>query len=106
MDKLTPKKKELRARMGAHALHALHDSRELTKPARDTFNRSFELKVDPTGELPPEERARRAEHARKQHYAEMAYRSARARRKQAEARTKAKARACKAPTEASSASAV
>ncbi len=39
----------MRARIAAHSLHAQHDSRELTAPARKAFMDSFERKVDPDG---------------------------------------------------------
>jgi hypothetical protein len=41
----------------------------------------FERQVDPDGELPPAERARRAGHARKAYFTRLALRSAQARRK-------------------------
>ncbi len=44
----------------------------------------FEAEVDPTGTLPPAERASRAEHARKAHFSRLALRSAQARRKSRE----------------------
>ncbi|WP_245612650.1 hypothetical protein [Actinotalea ferrariae] len=45
----------------------------------------FERQVDPEGTLAPDERARRAEHARKAHFARLALKSARARRQSREA---------------------
>jgi hypothetical protein len=69
----------LRGRIGAHRLHATHDPRETTKAARLAFMSSFEREVDPDGLLEPEERARRATHARAAHFARLAYLSARAR---------------------------
>jgi hypothetical protein len=39
----------------------------------------FEEQVDPDGTLPPAERAKRAEHARKAHFKRLALKSARAR---------------------------
>ena len=41
----------------------------------------FETQVYPEGILPPAERARRAEHARKAHFQRLALKSARARRR-------------------------
>jgi len=52
-----------------------------TAPARAAAESRFEREVDPDGVLPPEERRRRAEHARKAHYLRMALASAKARRK-------------------------
>lgn len=75
------------ATIGAHALHASHDSRELTAPGRAAFDRRFDLEVDPDGTLSPEERARRADHARKAYFAKLALKSE-ARRKRKSARSK------------------
>jgi hypothetical protein len=69
----------VRARLGAHALHALYDSREITAPARAAFLDRFEREVDPDGLLPAAERARRAEHARKAYFTRLALKSAKAR---------------------------
>jgi hypothetical protein len=76
---LTKATASLRARIGAHALHASHDSREITAKGRASFLASFEAKVDPDGILNPEERARRAGHLRKAHFTRLAYLSAKAR---------------------------
>ena len=73
----------LRGRIGAHALHARHDSRELTANARRAFLDRFEREVDPDGILTPQERARRAYHAKKAYFTRLAYRSAKARRARA-----------------------
>ncbi len=78
---LTPAERSLRGRAAAHQLHATHDSRELTAPARAAFLARFEREVDPDGVLPEPERLRRAEHARKAHFLGLALKSARARRK-------------------------
>jgi hypothetical protein len=66
----------LRGRLGAHALHARHDSREITRPAREAFARRFLDEVDPERTLPEAERNRRAAHARKAYYARLALASA------------------------------
>jgi hypothetical protein len=47
------------------------------------FLAKFERQVDPNNDLLPAERAKRAENARKAHYAELALKSARARRRRA-----------------------
>lgn len=71
----------LRARMAAHASWAVTDDREArTRKAREAFEKRFENQVDPDGVLPPGERARRAEHAKKAHFLRMAYKSAKARK--------------------------
>jgi hypothetical protein len=56
----------LRARMAAHVLHAqVSDEAEHTAPARAAFLSRFEREVDPDGVLDPDERARRADHAKR-----------------------------------------
>jgi hypothetical protein len=81
---LTPAQRALRGRMAAYTLHSgLSDAqeREHTAPARQAFLNRFERQVDPDGILPPAERARRAEQARKAHMTGLALRSAKARAK-------------------------
>ena len=75
-----PQNLALRGRIGAYRLHATHDSREITAPARRAFLARFENEVDPDGTLPSAERARRAEMARKAYFTRLAYLSAKARR--------------------------
>lgn len=77
---IDPHEMALRGRIGAHRLHATHDSRELTAPARMAFLARFEREVDPEGVLPLAERQRRADHARRAHFARLARLSAKARR--------------------------
>jgi hypothetical protein len=77
----TATERALRARLAAHTLHATHDSRELTAPARAAFLGRFEREADPEGVLDPAERARRAEHLRKAFFARLALKSAQARRR-------------------------
>ncbi len=78
----TPENRALRARLGAHALHAkVTDPSAHTAPARQAFLERFEHEVDPDGTLPPADRARRAEHARKAYFTRLALASAKARRK-------------------------
>jgi hypothetical protein len=77
---LSPAERSLRARLAAHSMHARHDARETTAKARATFLARFEREVDPDGTLPPQERARRAEHARSAYFARLSLASARARR--------------------------
>ena len=80
MNTLTPEQRILRAKIGAHALHATHDSRELTAAARHASQITrFERLVDPDGVLPEDERSRRVEHARRAHMASLALASSRAR---------------------------
>lgn len=81
---LTPQERSLRARLAAHTLHSRVDPTQHTEPARKAFLARFEREVDPEGKLPPEERARRAEHAKRAHFQRMALKSAQARRRKAE----------------------
>lgn len=78
---LSPTEAHLRARIGAYALHASRDPRETTRKARETFLARFLDEVDPERVLPEAERLRRAECARKAHFAKLALASARARRR-------------------------
>ena len=70
----------LRGKIGAFSLHAAHDSRKITAPARRAFLNRFESEVDPKGVLTPEERSRRADMAKKAYFTKLAYLSAKARR--------------------------
>jgi len=72
----------LRARLAAHALHAkVADPSAHTAPARAVFLSRFEREVDPEGLLTPEERSRRAEHAKKAYFLKLALASREARKK-------------------------
>jgi hypothetical protein len=76
-----PSLAQLYGRIGGLRTRARHDPGQYTSAARRAFLQSFELEVDPEGTLAPDERARRAEAAKKAHFAELAYRSAVARGK-------------------------
>jgi len=80
---MTPTERVLRARLAAYVLHSTHDPHEVTAPARRAFHERFERQVDPDGTLPPAERARRAEAARKAYFTRLALKSAQARRRRA-----------------------
>ena len=81
---LTPTERSLRARLAAHSSWAqTADPSSRTRAARDAFLDRFEREVDPDGQLPPEERRVRAEHARKAYFSQLALKSAQARRKKA-----------------------
>ena len=84
---LTPSERSLRARIGAHSVHAKYDSRELTEAARKASRSSLDqillAAIDPDHTLPDAERARRLEHARRAHFARLALRSAQARQRKA-----------------------
>ena len=77
---LTPAERTLRARLAAHTMHAQHDARDTTAAARAAFLARFEVEVDPDGVLTPEERRRRAEHARSAYFTRLAFERAKARR--------------------------
>ena len=76
---MNPEQRTLRARLGAHMLHATHDPKETTAKARATFLGRFEDQVDPGKTLPPAERARRAEAAKRAYFTRLALRSSQAR---------------------------
>lgn len=77
----TREQRQAWGRIGAHVAHSLHDSAELTAPARRAFLDKFLTQVDPDGVLDPQERAKRAEHAMRAHMQTIALKSAAARRK-------------------------
>ncbi len=77
----------LKGRIGAHALHAKYDSKELTAPARASFMARFEREVDPEGVLPTAERLRRADQAKKAYFARLALLSAQKRQRRAKSRS-------------------
>src|SRR5688572_10023148 len=79
----------LRARMAAHLLHAKRtDPAAHTAAARAAFLSRFEREVDPDAVLDPQERARRAEHAKKAYFLRLALASSKARaRKRRSSRT-------------------
>jgi hypothetical protein len=77
---LSPAERTLRARLAAHTMHSQHDAHETTAAARAAFLARFEAEVDPNGVLTPEERKRRAEHARSAYFTRLAFERAKARR--------------------------
>ena len=80
---LTPGERTLRARVAAHALHAQGGTS--TSAGTAAFLARFERQVDPDGVLPPGERAKRAEHARRSYMAALALKASRTRRRRAPA---------------------
>jgi len=52
-----------------------------TRPAREAFLRRFETEVDPEGQLPPDERNRRAEHAKRAYMLRLAKKAAAAKKR-------------------------
>jgi hypothetical protein len=79
----TSGERSLMGRLGAYTMLSRNDPREITKAARAAFESKFERDVDPDGVLPIAERLRRADMARKAHYARLALKSAQARRRKA-----------------------
>ncbi len=73
---LSPRERTIRARIGAHSLHANRDNRVTSAPGRkaaaDKLNTKLLAEIDPQNELPEAERARRLHHARKAHFSRLA----------------------------------
>ncbi len=84
---LTAPQRSLRARAAAHALHAMGGTS--TKAGTTAFLERFERQVDPDGSLAPEERARRATHARKSYMSSLALKASRARSRRSTSRPEA-----------------
>lgn len=81
---MTPAERTLRAKVAAHTSWAnTPDRAARTAAARKAAHDRFAHQVDPEGVLPPEERARRAENARKAYFSRLAMLSVRARRARA-----------------------
>jgi hypothetical protein len=82
---LSPTERTLRAKIGAHSLHALHDSRITSAPGRsaasEKLNERLLSEIDPNDELTDAERARRLEHARSAYFSKLALQRSKARRK-------------------------
>lgn len=82
MPELTPELRTLRSQIAAHDSWARTSDRSArTANARKAMLDKFEQQVDPEGNLPPVERAKRAEHARKAYFKRLALKSAQARRR-------------------------
>ena len=71
--------RSMTTRIAAHRVHAAGKTN--TAPGRKACLDRFEREVDPEGTLSPEERHKRAEHARKAYFTSLAPKSAKARRK-------------------------
>jgi hypothetical protein len=82
MGNSTPTERSLKAKLAVHSSWArTGDFAGRTAPARAAFNDRFEREVDPDGVLAPDERARRAEHAKQAYFTRLALKSAQARRR-------------------------
>jgi hypothetical protein len=78
---LTAAERKLRASIAGNTSWAnTLDRSARSLPGRLAADARFERQVDPDGVLPPQERARRAEYARRAHFQQLALRSAKARR--------------------------
>jgi len=78
---MTASSRRIHAQIAAHTRWSREEDRQAaTGKARAAFIDRFEREVDPDGVLPPQERARRAESAKKAYFARLALRSAAARR--------------------------
>lgn len=75
-----PSSRNLPHWIAANARAARTNGREQTAPARAAFIGNWERVVDPNGVLAPEERARRAKAALKEHMLRLALHSAQKRR--------------------------
>lgn len=84
----TPAERTLHARLAAHESWAhTPDRAARTAKARAAALDRFERQVDPDGTLAPQERAKRAESARKAHFTRLALLSAQARRRRGPVRS-------------------
>lgn len=78
---LSPAERTMRARVAAHTRWSREGDRvAATAAARAGALARFERQVDPDGVLNPQERATRAEHARKAYMASLSLKAAKARR--------------------------
>lgn len=88
---LTPQERSLRATIAANTSWAKTEDRAArTANARAALREKFYDEVDPERKLPPAEREKRAENARKAYYARIALKAATAARKRREAAGKGK----------------
>jgi hypothetical protein len=77
---LSSEQRSLRASLAAHAMHAKHDSREITTNARAArFGKFLQTVDEQTPGLPEAERLRRAEHLLRADMKRLALRSSRVR---------------------------
>ena len=85
---LSPYERSIRARIGAHRLHASHDTRVVSAPGRAAANAGLDLRLlreidEHEVDLPEAERDRRLGHARRAHFEQLSFFAAKARRKKA-----------------------
>lgn len=78
---LTAAERKLRAGIAGNTSWARTENRlARTEPGRRAAEARFERQVDPDRVLTPDERARRVAHARRAHFQQLAFKSAKARR--------------------------
>lgn len=81
-NRLTPSQRSQQAKMASYSSWArTWDEAGRTQTARHKFLSRFEREVDPEMKLPTQERARRAEQAKKAYFAALALKSSKARRR-------------------------
>jgi len=78
--KLSPEQRRLRAQIAALTRWSREDPAANAARGQAGLLAKFEREVDPQGLLPPVERVRRAEAARRAHMHQLAFRSSKARR--------------------------
>ena len=83
MSKLTPEQRRLRAQIAANARWSREDPAPNAARGQAGLTAKFEREVDPDGSLPPAERARRVEAAKRAHFQRLAFASSRARSRNA-----------------------
>jgi hypothetical protein len=76
---LTPSERRIRAQIAANSRWAHEDPTVNALRGQAGLDARFEREVDPDGTLPPAERARRAENAKRAHFQRLALASSRAR---------------------------
>jgi len=78
---MTSAQRSLRAKIAAHVLHAKGGTS--TAAGTAAFLSRFDRQVDPDGTLPPDERARRADHARRAYMSALSLKASQARARKA-----------------------
>lgn len=77
---LSPAQRSLQAQVAAHTRWAKEvDATTATQPARDGLLARFEREVDPTGQMDPADRRKRAQQLRRAHMQRLALKSSQAR---------------------------
>lgn len=78
---MTPQERTMRARLGAHAMHA--QGKTNTAPARAAFEQRFLDEVDPERVLSESERNKRAHHAQQAYMTRLSLKAVQAKRRKA-----------------------